>query len=242
MKTIILSLTLIMMLSCKKEGVNYPQEEKFNEMVNHLDLNCLDTSSSDFFKAIINGKNACYYDGVNNMKKELSYRNYFVTGSPSTTTQPPKDAGHVILFGITLDLEKGQKYQNWVEFSTPRFDLGISKEMFLDSLFSISDHQIAGKNFPNGIKVKLSMYDKKQKSGGSVYSFYSEVGCQSSESYLRFRKVEKKVEFGYKYYDIEMEVQCDLFYHVNDDGYAQYGKEGLWGKLENGLLKMKVRL
>ena len=70
--------------------------------------------------------------------------------------------------------------------------------------------------------------DKKTVGGGNVYSISSRFGLQE-DSYIRFRKVEKSVINGVTSYDIEMEVECNLYH------WPQYGQEGLWGRMEDGL-------
>lgn len=232
------------LLSCDEEPV-YHQEAKFQEMVDHLVLDCPDIDGEDYFKATINGMDACYYDGYDGMKKELSYRNTFVTkGSSFSTNQNYSDFGHTIYFGITSDLTT--KYQDWISFRTPKFSANVSKEHYLDSLFSIPYHKLRDRNNPDLISVRLNMLDRNDKikssNGGVIYSFTTDSGYQGEDSFIHFVKVEKIQTAGITYYKIEMKVQCDLYYKKEKDGYTPYGKEGLWGRLDNGVLKMNVLL
>ncbi len=236
----VLVFIILFSVSCKKEPY-YPQEAKFQEMLDHLVLECNERESDDYFKAIIKGQDACYYDGVNGYSKRIDYLNHFVTKGPNTSSGVIS-SGHVINFGILLGVSDATTYQHCILFQTPVFPVRITKEQYLDSLFSISNHKIIDRNNKEGIKVELNMFDKQSKNSASVYSFYAETGYQKEDSYLRFIKADKVNENGTIYYDIEMEVQCYLYYHKNEDGFVQYGKEGLWGKLENGILKMKVKL
>ncbi len=240
-------ITILCTISCNKAPAEPSIDEIiFQEMYDNLELGCEEHDVDDYFKATINGVECCYYDGVNNMRKDLSYANVTVTESPTLIIGEgsPEFLGHTIHFGIELNRTTGEKYQNWVQFYSPLFAPGISKEAYLDSIFAIERHEIAGMYNADGFTVKLSMWKKRasQVGSGAVYSFYSTSGLQSEDSYLRFVKAEKKSAAGITFYDIEMEVECELYYLITPSGHAQYGEEGLWSRLEDGILKMKVLL
>jgi len=236
---------LILLFSCTKEETPYRQENRFQEMLDHLVLECPEETSSDFFKCEIDSTHVCYYNGVDGMNKRIDYGIVYITKGASTLVSNNQSniLGKRIVFGIVGNNKIG--YQDWIEFSTPIFDENISKEDYLDSLFAVSYHKVEDYyNKNRGLTVSLNMLkriDTLSGNGGLIYPISSSYGSQE-ESYIYFIKVEKLREGNTIYYDIEMEVQCDLYYFKAEDGYHQYKKKGKWGRLTNGLLKMKVAL
>lgn len=243
MRLIILFSFVLVFISCEKSD-QYRQSVKFQEMLDHLELDCPDEDSDAYFEAIIHNQSTCYKNGIDGMLSSYRYQISFTTQSSSFITGADYQLnGRIISFGIRPDT--AAQYQDWVVFSTPLFPLKVSAERYLDSLFSIENHLVTDRNERQGITVTLYMMDlfkSGNPGGGITYPLSSKYGYQKENSFLKFTEVTKGIQLGKTYYDIVMEVQCGLYFYKDRDGYTQYGKEGLWGNLKNGELRMRIVL
>ena len=224
---------LISLLACQKE-----KPDRFfvtyQRLLDNLVLGCPDDISEYYFKATIDGTPTCYYAGIDSLHLIFNNTSRFTTPSPSFNT------------GDTIsDRRKGARLsirhipvieeEDYVFIHFPDYALGRDTLEYLDSLFNIEYHKVsAAKEERDNFTIEFAMI--AVSNGYTVYrnSMYSYFGPQE-DSYVRFRKVEKSREADGTYYYIEMEVECNLYH------WPQYGQEGLWSKLEDGIFVAKFR-
>lgn len=238
-KTIIAITFLLSIFSCWKEEPQYNEYlvTTYQQLLDNLVLDCPSDTSEYYFKATIAGQPTCYFDGVDGRKLKFYSTVKFTTPSPSFNTgNLPNDVRNSAYLDIKH--KPTRQGEDFVRVKFPDYDFDRDLVEYLDSLFAIEIHELAATTEEADIKfeVELSMIDMKypETDGGIVFPISTRFGNQD-DSYIRFRKVEKTLEQGYVYYYIEMEVECSLYH------WPQNGKEGLWGKIENGILVAKFK-
>lgn len=220
-----------------------------NILDSSLVFKCDDIISDNYVKAIIGGQEACYYDGYDNNFLQFYIVNKYITSSPSTGGQI-SDARRGCILGIRPIKPIYRRHS--ISFQFPDFNIGVDPIVYLDSIFGIYEHQIIGvedvKDDPNLDFVENALlkstggFLKKFKIDliipndtiGNTFKISSIFGNQKG-SYLRVKKAEKIIERDGVYYEIIFEFHCKLYH------FPQYGKEGLWGTIENGLFVAKIK-
>jgi hypothetical protein len=72
--------------------------------------------------------------------------------------------------------------------------------------------------------------------GGALLSIISSAQGEQEDSEIKINRVIKTTDNGKFFYDLEMTVNCKLYYQ------PFLGTGGLYGKLENGVLRLKTKL
>ena len=208
--------------------------EAYQRSLDNLILDCPADTSEYYFKATIDGTRTCYYVGGDSLQLFFSTTSRFTTPSPTFNT------------GDTIsDRRKGARLSirhvpviegdDYVYIHFPDYAIGRDTLEYLDSLFAIEYHKVsATKEERENFTVEFAMVDISNGYVVLLNSIFSYFGPQD-DSYVRFRKVEKTREADGTYYYIEMEIECNLYH------WSQYGQEGLWSKLEDGIFVAKFR-
>jgi hypothetical protein len=247
-------LSILLFSSCTKDcpKINPYFAEVYPQILAGIELEC-NPDTGSFIFAEINGIDFCHYESQVG-PFTLGKTSKFTTASPTFSSgNVESDARH----GVNLTL--GDNYTHRQEAFTiyfPDFDLGRNFIEYLDSIFAIEDHEVIGAEdviippdadfaeagllkFSGGylkdFLISLITTDRKHgpDQGGIGFAITSISGNQD-DSYLRFTKVEKTEDAEKVYYDLEIEFSCNLYHH------AQYGYEGLWGEVRNGMIEAHV--
>lgn len=246
-------IVFIILLSgcCKDEPYINPYfKENYNDILaNHLNFDCEDLIADNYMKATINGQQACYYDGHDGYFMDFAFTNKFSTSSPSTlgTISNARQGCHITIRPVQRAI--GEKY---LFFSFPDFNLSVDPIHYLDSLWAISDHSVLGvediKEDPNldfvqnafiksggGIlkKILIELYIQDDTTGNNF--IISSVFGSQKDSFLKIKKVRKTTNIDGVFYDLVFDFKCSLYH------WPQYGKQGLWGTVENGTFVAKIR-
>lgn len=216
---------------------------------NSLVFKCDDVISDNYVKAIINGQSACFYDGYDNNYIGFGFTNKFTTSTPSTGGQISNERR-----GCYIEIRplKPIYRRHFLSIEFPDFNIGVDPINYIDSVFRIYEHQIMGvedvKEDPkldfvgNALLKSTGGFLKKFKieliipndTIGNTFKISSIFGNQNG-SYLKVKNAKKIIDRDEIFYEIVLEFQCKLYH------YPQYGKNGLWGKIENGLFVAKIQ-
>ena len=230
---IALPLLLFSFLACQKEPLN-KRAIRYQKLLDSLVLDCPIDTSEYFFKATIDGKQACYYAGVDDLVLYFGISSIFTTPSPQfntgdTISDIRKGASLRILHTPVIE---GEDYV-FVRF--PQYSIDRDTLEYLDSLFNIEYHKVAAtEEERDNFTIEFALIAVANGSI-TIRNAISSVYGPQDDSYVRFRKVEKSREADGTYYYIEMEVECNLYH------FYQNGQEGLWSKLEDGIFVAKFR-
>jgi|GEM_PF-1754829 len=251
----ITAFVIFSLLACKKEDRIDPYfAEVYPQILEEIDINCEEGISDHFISVKINGVEFCRYEDISKYDFRLWVSNKFTTTSPSINTgDVPSNSRK----GMSLKLgDSSINREEYFNIQFPDFELDRNVYEYLDSLTNIEYHDIIGAEdiiIPDGLSlveegllkssggylnkfhVELSSKDYKTETLGSVFSITSIFGAQK-DSFLRFRKVKKTKEIDGIYYYFEIEYECNIYH------WAQYGYEGLWGELRDGIIEVKVKV
>lgn len=249
-------LSIITLFSCEKDEINPYFAEVYPQILDSFKIECNPDTSYNHIFAQINNMDFCQYESKVG-KFNLSKSSKFSTSSPTiNTSNTESDARQ----GVTLELgdsELGNRH-DVMKIEFPDFKKGGNYIDYLDSIFSIEEHDIMGSEnivFPeelsleeltflkfsggylNDFSVQFSAIDRSNinESSGNVFSLKSIFGEQEG-SYLRFANVKKSIDNEHVYYDIEIDFSCDLYH------WSRYGYEGIWGELRNGKIITKISI
>ncbi|MFT6337886.1 MAG: hypothetical protein ACI86M_003189 [Saprospiraceae bacterium] len=248
---------VIAISSCCKEDekmINPYFAKVYPQILDSIELECDPDTSYNYVFAEINNTDFCRYESKVG-KFELNKSSKFMTSSPTIGSgEVDPDARQ----GASLDLgDIHLKNRHEVlQIKFPDFKLGRNFIEYLDSIFSIEEHDIIGLEdivIPDGTDIEeeallkfsggylksflieLGAVDRVNitESGGNGFSLRSIYGDQE-DSYIRFTNVEKTKDDEHVYYDLEIDFSCNLYH------WPQYGYEGLWGEVRNGKIIAKV--
>ncbi len=247
----IIIVLLCLFLGCRKdENYNEYFIETYKDILqNSLNFTCEDLESGNFLKAEINNQKACFFDGHNNNILQFYFFERYITSSPSTSGSKEKDFKGCIISIKPIESIKRQPYL-LIEF--PSLHKSTNNVSYLDSLFNIKDHMVISNkdvihsNDSDFVDIALENYTggflKKFKidlvipndSVGNVFVISSIFGDQSG-SYVKILNYKKTTERDGIYYNLELAFKCNLYH------FPQYGKSGLWSKLNNGVFVAKIK-
>jgi hypothetical protein len=226
-------------LSCEKEA--RPPESfrevtvaRYKVILDSLKIECPTETSDSYFKGTIGANEACYFDGINGLNARMGKVVHFTTPGPSFNTNTVySDVSNSFRFGI-LNTWKIVAFEDLVEFWTPHYTAGSDPERYLDSLFSIRDHNLREKEDEyDKFLVTLNLnYPNEDGSSFQRLDIATHFGPQK-DSKLVINSVRKFWEEGELYYDIS--VNCTLYH------WPQTEKTGVWGKIENGHLHARFK-
>ena len=244
--TIVISIITFSLFTCQKEEFQYDPYlvSTYQQFLEDLVLDCPSDTSEYYFKGIINGYQTCYYDGIDGRILRYGISSKFTTPGPSFNTGDTiSDAKRG--FHIEFPHYPYRQGEDYIDIAFPDVSANIDKYVYLDSMFAKTNYEVKSgtedENYTSFITddkflITLNMMDKHEDSnGGHVFPISTQFGSQD-DSYVRIIKADKTVENGVVYYFIVLEIECNLYH------WPQYGKEGLWGKIENGILVAKCKI
>jgi hypothetical protein len=153
--------------------------------------------------------------------------------------------------GISIRPKNWVSREKYLLVSFPDFNLSIYPIAYFDSLLAIPEHQIlgvddikedpnldfvqnafikAGGGFLQKCKIELQVLDAI----GNSFVLSTVFGSQK-DSYLKIKKVKKTTFNGSVFYDLVFDFRCSLYH------WPQYGKQGLWGTVENGTFVTRIK-
>ena len=211
---------IIFCFSCKREQEITPLTDD-DLLLAYSEFECIAPSfePSTYFKGKIGNKDLCYYDGVDNIYtiNEVESNTVTITKTPEltlNTDNPNSRQGNSLnLFFYRSDIER---YQTTLKFFTPFSTRDSTMKQYIDKYFTkpsitILDKENAGK-YPFENKEGIQVYIFTCKSPGISTGLLSTVdGKQTSGRYIKVKKAEKVVVFGKIYYDIVLDIKCDLY-------------------------------
>ncbi len=247
---VIIVFTILLSGCCKDEPYINPYfKENYNDILdNNLNFDCEDHVADNYMKATINNQQGCYYDGYDGYFLDFAFVSKFTTATPSTsgTVSNARQGCQVTIRPIKWETRK-----KYLLFSFPDFNLSVDPIHYLDSLLAISEHQILSKDDikedPNldfvqnaflkaggGVLQKCIIELKIYDAPGNSFVISTVFGSQK-DSYLKIKKVRKITSEEGIFYDLVFDFKCSLYH------WPQYGKQGLWGTVENGTFVAKIR-
>lgn len=245
---------IISLFSCLKDDVANPSLTRiYNGMMDSLVFNCVTNNSTNLLTLKMDGKDVCYYEGINDRTLNFSVGSKFTTSSPSFSNGQIRDARMGASLNISHQPMQNREHFIYLEF--PDYNIGVDTLQYLDSLFAINENEIIGSediivpsNFSDEEAYALKYnggFLKKFKvnfkiphinpgaTGGLVLESSSLFGPQE-DSYLKFAKVEKTREKDGTYYKLEIDFRCKLYHH------PQNGRSGLFKEITEGKYIVKI--
>ncbi len=219
---------------CEKDKRNYSPYlvETYTEFLDSLDLHCPEGESENYFTGIVKNQYTCYKDGIDNYRLRFSLVSSFITDSPTLTIGDPNSSS-LYLYKLSFEPLYPASGKESLNILFPYFNPNRDIVEYLDSIFSIKYHKIKsdidGNEFDRStskffIELRMVDYSDKRAKAFPISTMYG----NQDDSYIMIKKVEKRVIFGKINYTLEMNLKCDLYHN------PQFGKEGLWGKIEDG--------
>lgn len=244
---------IILCWSCSTDEEPYVSpyfKEKYDYILaNSLFFECKDFKANSYVKAVINGQQACYYDGDDNWFLEFAFTSKFTTPSPSTGG-PISGARQGCLLNIR-PIERVYR-EKYLVIRFPDFHLGVDPIVYFDSLMALRELQIygvedvkedpkldfvqnaflrSGSGFLNKCLIELKIQDDGI---GNSFTISTVFGSQKG-SYLKIRNAKKIISPDGIYYDLVLDFRCSLYH------WPQYGRQGLWGTVEDGTYVARVK-
>jgi hypothetical protein len=228
-KIILLALLIITMViySCKKEPVSTPivdPNSKYEKAFTETNFDCKqDVDASNYFKGKLNGKEICYYDGIDyhRVVNKLQYK--FITNKPEffvNGKDPNAKYGYVLYLGFDNFLLEKDKNAFAIESNFTQKDslLGeyIEKNFAEGKTLNILDKFNSG-GFPydtkEGYIIELfCVASAANSTNAAVYTSVSTVaGGQSKDSYFKVSSLKKRLILGATVYDIKFDLKCELY-------------------------------
>ena len=210
---------IIFCFSCKREQEITPLTDD-DLLLAYSEFECIAPSfePSTYFKGKIGNKDLCYYDGVDNIYtiNEVESNTVTITKTPEltlNTNNPNSRQGNSL--NLSFYRSDAKRYQTELNLSTAFSTQDSTMKQYIDKYFikpsiTILYKENAGK-FPyenkEGIVISIFTYETVGQSVGLLSTI---IGKQTPNSYIKVKKVKKVVVFGKIYYDIVLDIKCDL--------------------------------
>lgn len=235
MKSLLALFIICILVSCYKYEADPTREATYNRLMVNMDLSCLDFDSDVYLRCNIDNTQLCYFDSVEKRKFDFGYYTLFTTAGPSasTTVEGSEVYRRTILSFKHPKFIEGEDY---LEISLPKMDSELDQITYLRKFFNVDEYNILDvSNQDNDVRILLKMLDRITDTGGLAYNISSEYGDQQ-DSYLKVKSIEIKEDKETVSFDFELEFKCNLYH------FYQFGREGLWSELTDGVLKAKITL
>ncbi len=241
----------MVIISCQKESkINPYFAEIYPIILEEIDINCVEGQSSNVISAQINEVEFCQYeDYVGDFS--LKAVSKFSTSSPSNESSLHGRQGLILTLG-----DNSIHMNEHFVIHFPDFEIGIDVIDYLDSILSVATYNVlgaedivipegasddeikfieSGNGYLTGFLVEINSKDLVTETGGSIFTISSVFGEQEN-NYLQFTEAEKIIEPNGVYYSMVIDFQCNLYH------WSQYGYEGLWGEVNDGEIRVNVKL
>lgn len=239
--------------SCNKDCNELSEfQEQYLMFLDNLSLNCINSTSPIYMKAVLLNEEVCYFDGEEGRSFVFGITSKFTSSSPEVVVgEIPKN----VRKGALLEFPNYTHGDDFISIEFPDFPVSVDTIHYLDSIFAIREHKIMGENDiildPNSdfttklltkgtggyltkFKLNFSLYWNAKINGGGTYNISSIYGNQR-DAYLRIIKANKIREKDGTYYNLEFDFQCTLYH------FAQNGKSGIWSELIDGKFVGKIK-
>lgn len=245
-RTIFLIFTLsssgIFFNACEQEpAVIYPNLPYYLDALKSVRFGCRERIENFYFTGYINGKKVCYYNGYDLYEARTDRWSQTVTEGPTLNPNvPPLSSGRFISIGVMPKfIGRDRHLMDYIEIETPVFSSdstwsAIARHSIKLGTLPLQSNQIGNRE---GFNVALIIpyygpYDPLVTTGISA-TLGTSFGNQDN-SRLEIIEIEQYEEFGWEYYHIVMEIECNLYH----GGYVESGT--FYGRLTEGRLVMVV--
>jgi hypothetical protein len=229
-----LSVSLFCIWSCNTTDAE-SANDAYYAAIDKIKYSCTESVNENSFEATIKNTKTCYYGGEDRKITFLSVASIFTTPGPMLSSSDTLTQSKSIIMGIVNDgLIQDEEF---LEFTLPKFGLDIDPVDYLDSFLAQKVIPVRSiKNEPNSMLVELNIDDLLPLGGALRSIISSEAGEQDEGGVIKVTHLLKTVENGKTYYDLELTVNCKLYYKPT------LGTGGFYSKLENGVLRLKAKL
>lgn len=256
-KLLIIQLCMLSLLtSCEEEEpyVSSYFSTVYPQILEDIDIKCIDGTSDYYISATINGEPFCHYEDVVPGTFGAGVGVSFYTSSPEySSSETPLNVRKNI--GVSLGdfyIDRNAYFIFWFPTIQPEnsaFD-------YLDSITQIEYHDIMGQEdveVPSDVDVATQALIESGSGFNKNFLFYilstdwesdnrgqsfkiSSIFGSQEDSYFRFREVRKEERTDGIYYYMDIEFECNLYH------WPQYGYEGLWGEVRDGRIVIDVKI
>ena len=200
----------------------------------NMHLDCPGDTSTAFLKAVLDGNELCYFDGLDGRYLYFRLSTKFTTPGPNFA---PDDSVSELRKAAAIrfphEISPSIHGEDYLDIEFPDYNYETDTESYLDSLLAIETHEVAANsNDTHKFRMKLRIpyvYVLGRKKRGSLPYHFSTVYGNQDGSYLRVSSVNKRKEFGQLEYDVVFDFQCKMYYNPE---YCY--KYGLWSELKSG--------
>ncbi|MEM9545219.1 MAG: hypothetical protein AAGA77_04565 [Bacteroidota bacterium] len=234
-KYIVLVILFCVIVSCEKYEGNPDRFATYDRLMAGMDLSCPEGEADMFLKAIINDRELCYLQGVEGRRFEARYYSNFTTPGPGTSVgNEPTEVRRRI--GMSFDHTGFIEGDDYVEFWLPFMPGDTDEITYLKTFFEKEEYKVKDEmNRDEDIRIQLRMLKRVNETAGLGYNISSTYGDQEG-SFLRVKYVKIDEDEESIRFDFELEFECNLYH------FYQNGREGLWSKLTDGVLKAEITL
>jgi hypothetical protein len=182
-----------------------------------------------YFEGKLNGKDLCYFDGIDYHRFREGMFTSFLKSSPNflvNGTDPDAKLVKQLWLGcdylnINEPKEHGLQFVSSITKDTT-VQLYVEKYFIPGKTVRILDRQNSGGAPYDKVEgMMINLFAKGNTTFGQISTTY---GTQSPQSYFKVLSVKEGVIFGNHYYDLVFDIRCDLFkYRVKEHPDALFG-------------------
>ncbi len=187
------------------------QERTFNTIA--LDCSTSPVVGVASFTGLINGQRVCYYDGEQGYAAKTNHWVRSVTDGPVLNPNvPPRSAKRYITFGImALRNRHDSDYHESIVISTPLCSVdsswsAIARQYLKPGPLQLQNEKIGEHEGFNVLMEVPVFIDPTTNTFGAEV-----IGGKQDNSRLEIVELEYYEEFGWEYYRIVLEVECNLY-------------------------------
>jgi hypothetical protein len=229
-----LSISLFCSSSCNTTDAE-SANDTYYAAIDKIKYSCTESVNENSFEATIKSTKTCYYGGEDRKITFLSVASIFTTSGPVLSSSDTLTQSKSIIMGIVSN--GNVQDEEYIEFTLPKFGVDVDPATYLDSFLLQKEIKVRSiKDEPNSMLIELVIQDLLPLGGSSLYIISSSTGEQEG-SELKVTRFEKTIENGDVYYNLEIHVDCKLYYKP-----TLLGTGGFYSKLENGVLRLKAKL
>lgn len=235
MKTLLALIVICLMVSCNSYEVDPTRVATYNRLMENMDLSCPEYNSEIYLKCIVDNTELCYFDGMDEREFTYGYATSFTTAGPTAETSiEGSDLKRRTRFSF-----KHPKFiegEDYLEIWLPKMQADFDQITYFRNFFDKEQYNIKDpKDKDEDILIELRMLDRITETGGLGYDISCEYGDQEG-SYLKVKHVEITEDKETVNFNFELEFECNLYH------FYQFGREGLWSELTEGVLKAEITL
>ena len=228
-------LTVGIFTACEVDDI--PCEEERRERVitvfENMHLDCPGDTSTAFLKAVLDGNELCYFDGLDGRYLYFRLSTKFTTPGPNYAPDDSvSDLRKAAAIRFPHEISPSIHGEDYLDIEFPDYNYETDTESYLDSLLAIDDHAIASNRdeiFKFKVRLVVPYVNLRGKHRFPHGYHFSSIYGEQDDSYLSVLSVNKRKEFGQLEYDVVFDFQCKMYYNPE---YCY--KYGLWSELKFG--------